>query len=120
MRSLKYFLPTLIAYMFTAILYKNFTFFNIFFGAIWINIIYYWVLLFGLFFSLFNLKFKNKSFKILYSSVFFLCVFLILILAIDSIDNLKYNSILCFFTLFSGTTLILNYRHFDIFYFIKT
>jgi hypothetical protein len=112
MNLLKYLLPTIIAYIVTAILYKNFIFFEMSFGTIWINIIYYWILFFGIFFSLLNVKFNNKSFKIISSSTFFLCFLIIIILSIDSMDNLKHNSILSFLMLLSGIQLILNFKKF--------
>jgi hypothetical protein len=113
MNLLKYLLPTLVSYIVTVILYKNFIFFKISFGTIWINIAYYWLLFFGVFFSILNVKFNIKNFKIISRLTFFLCFLLIIILSIDSVDNLKDNSILSFLMLLSGIQLMVNFKYFN-------
>lgn len=108
MRVFRYILPTFIAYAFTAILYQNFIFFTSSLGSNWINAKFYWVLFLGLLLSGINLVLEFRAIKIVYGFILFLIVCLIIIWAFNSLEILKHNSMLCFFAIFSGITLILN------------
>jgi len=110
MKTIKHLLPTAIAYIFSGLLFQNFVVFTMSLGSLWINIQYYWVLFIGLFLSIINYFLPHKVVLYVYGFIFTCCLCFIAISAIESLQSLKYMSLLVFIIIFAGTTFAIKKR----------
>ena len=110
MKTITHLLPTAIAYILSGLLFQNFVVFTMSLGSLWINIQYYWVLCIGLFLSIINYFLPRKVLLYIYGFIFTCCLCFIAISAIESLQNLKYMSLLVFITIFAGTTFAIKKR----------
>jgi hypothetical protein len=109
MKSFKLIAPTFIAFLFTSLLYNNFSFFVLNIGATWLNIKSYQVIILGLLLSLVMVYIKSRHIIKLYKFLFLFLAVITLISTIDSISNLKNYSILCFLMMLLALNIYIDY-----------
>lgn len=110
MKLIKIIIPTIIAFLVTSLVYKNFNFYTLNIGAIWVNIKLYQIIILGLLFSLAIVYIHNKQILIFYKLLFSFFAVITIVLAIDSISNLKNYSVLCFLMILLGIIICIDFK----------
>lgn len=96
MKLIKIITPTCIAFLLTSLLYNNFNFFILNIGAMWLNVKYYQVIIFGILLTSSIIYIKSREIIKFYKILFLFLSLITLISAVDTIKNLKNYSFLCF------------------------
>ena len=110
MKLIKIIIPTTMAYLFSSLIYNNFSFFVLNIGALWINVKYYVVIIFGLLLSLVIVYINKRQIINAYRFLFLFIGSITLVIGIDSTENLKYYSLVFFFLILFGIIIYLDFK----------
>src|SRR5690606_4146446 len=102
-----FFIPTIIAYILTFIIFKNYDTLMLNLGSLWVNIKVYYVIVFCLVLTFAVFKSKKKMIVNLLTFFFLLLVILFALILVDSFDNLNAHSLTVFVIFLIGAILFL-------------
>lgn len=107
MKIITFFLPTIIAYILTIIIFKNYDTITFNIGSLWINIKIYYVIIFGLILTFIILKAKQKLIVNILIFCFLLLIILFTLTLIDSFNNLNSHSLTVFLLTLIGVIIFI-------------
>lgn len=73
MKKISLFAPSILAFVSTSLFFRTFEFFNINIGSLWVNVIFYYVILIGILFMF--LMGLSKFFQLLFGFILFVYFF---------------------------------------------
>lgn len=102
-----FFIPTIIAYILTIIIFKNYDTLTLNIGSLWINIKIYYVIIFGLILTFIVLKAGQKLIVNILMFCFLLLIILFTLTLIDSFNNLNSHSLTVFLLALIGVIIFI-------------